>query len=396
MKKMVSFFLVIWLSAANTAVAQAKELNLHAKAAVLMEADSGRVMYGKSERLNLSNASTTKIMTCLYVLEHCNLEETAKVSANAANQPRVRLGVRKGESYRVRDLLYGLMLESYNDCAVVLAEHAEGSVRAFAKKMNLEAKKLGAQKTHFVSPNGLDASDESGKHETTAYDLARIMRKCIQNSKFLEITGTRQYKFQDVSGKRSFSCVNHNTLLSSMKGAISGKTGYTAKAGYCYVGALKAGGIKMIAVVLGSGWPPNKNYKWSDVHTLVDYGVKNFEYREIIPNIRKIRKIPVEEGRKKETALKISERKVTLFLKKNEKVEIQCRLPQRIAAPVGKGEEIGQIRYVVQGKCKKSTAVVAADSVEKAGFWWYFGKLLEKTLLGQTGKSSCLYFFSLM
>ena len=112
----------------------------------------------------------------------------AEVSKNAAMQPKVRLGVREGEKYKVKDLLYGLMLESYNDCAVVLAEHAEGSVEKFEKRMNQMAENLGTLNTHFVTPNGLDGIDKKGRHETTAQDLAKIMARCIKNQQFLEIS----------------------------------------------------------------------------------------------------------------------------------------------------------------------------------------------------------------
>lgn len=377
MKRIISFLIGILLIYSSVRV-QADDVKLYAKAAILMDAESGKILFGKSEKKKMANASTTKILTCLYIIEHCDLEEEADVSQNAASQPQVRLGVRKGEKYKVKDLLYGLMLESYNDCAVVLAEHAEGSTEKFADKINQEAKKAGAQNTHFVTPNGLDASDDGGSHGTTAYDLALIMKKCIQNEKFLKITRTASYSFQDVSGKRSFTCTNHNSLLSSMEGAISGKTGYTSKAGYCYVGAFEESGIRMIAVVLASGWPPHKSYKWTDVKTLAAYGQEHYEYREIQPDISAVRKISVIGGTKLDVKLNVAKKKVKILLKKSEEVKIQCSLPKKVEAPVRRGDVIGEIRYMAGKECIAKTRITAQEDVGRKDYWWYLGSTIEK------------------
>lgn len=378
MKKIISFLLSLIYVIGGIYSVSADEVKLYAKSAILMDAESGKILYGKSEKVKMANASTTKIMTCLYVLEHCNLDDLAEVSKKAASQPKVRLGVRAGEKYKVRDLLYGLMLESFNDCAVVLAEHAAGSVENFSKKINEEAKKLGAKSTHFVSPNGLDASDEKGSHGTTAYDLALIMNKCIKNQDFLTITRQQNYAFQDSSGKRSFNCNNHNALLSSMTGAISGKTGYTSKAGYCYVGAVEQNGMKMIAVVLASGWPPNKSYKWADVRSLVEYGTKNFEYQDISADTSKITKLPVKNGLDSFVTLHVQKEKVHLLLKKTDKVRVECKIPKEISAPLKKGQKIGEIRYIVNGKCVKTYKITAENEIRKKDYWWYLGKAIEE------------------
>lgn len=377
MKRIISFLVGIVLLCSSIRV-QADDVKLYAKAAVLMDAESGKVLYGKSEKKKMANASTTKILTCLYIIEHCNLEEEAEVSQNAASQPQVRLGVRKGEKYKVKDLLYGLMLESYNDCAVVLAEHAEGSTEKFAEKINQEAKKAGAKNTHFVTPNGLDASDDGGSHGTTAYDLAVIMKKCIRNEKFLEITRTGFYSFHDASGKRSFTCTNHNSLLSSMEGAISGKTGYTSKAGYCYVGAFEQGGIRMIAVVLASGWPPHKSYKWTDVKVLAAYGTEHYEYREIQPDTSAVAKIPVIGGTQSYVGLNAGKKKVKILMKKSEEVKIKCRLPKKVEAPVKQGDVIGEIFYMAGKQCVAKTKITAREDVERKDYWWYLGSAIEK------------------
>lgn len=166
---------------------------LYARSAVLMDADSGRILFAKNAETERPMASTTKIMTCILALERADPDESVSVSANAAAQPRVRLGTVEGQKFKLKDLLYSLMLESHNDTAVMLAEHLAGSVEQFADEMNQKARELGLSHTHFVTPNGLDGADDGGSHRTTAEELARIMRYCVMESpkrkEFLEITG---------------------------------------------------------------------------------------------------------------------------------------------------------------------------------------------------------------
>ena len=172
-------------------------LSLHSLSAVLLDGDSGRVLYGRDMDTPRPMASTTKIMTCILALEQGNLSDVCTISANASSQPKVHLGVRAGQKFLLEDLLYSLMLESHNDSAVAVAEQIAGSVEEFAKKMNRKALSIGCENTYFVTPNGLDATnrDESGEvrmHSTTATDLARILRYCIMESpkreEFLKIT----------------------------------------------------------------------------------------------------------------------------------------------------------------------------------------------------------------
>ncbi len=359
----------------------AQELKLNAKAAVIMDAESGKVLYGKSKDQKMPNASTTKILTCLYILEHCDIDQMAKVSKNASMQPKVRLGVREGESYKVKDLLYGLMLESYNDCAVVLAEYAAGSVEKFEKRVNQMAAKLGASNTHFVTPNGLDGTDKDGRHETTAQDLAKIMARCIKNQQFLEITQAKQHTFTDGSGKRTFTCNNHNALLSTMQGAISGKTGYTSKAGYCYVGAIKQKNMTMTVSVLASGWPPHKTYKWNDVRKLVQYVTDNYEKREIIADTNNVKEINVNNGLKQKVPLRTGNPKATFLIKKTDQIKIESILPSSMNAPVKKGQKVGEIRYLVNGKSQKNIPIYANQDVKQKDYWYYFEKIIQRFTL---------------
>ena len=381
MKTIVSVFLYVIICSIQIYAVSAEEINLNAKAAVIMDAESGKILYEKSKDQKMPNASTTKILTCLYILKHCDLDQMAEVSKNAAMQPKVRLGVREGEKYKVKDLLYGLMLESYNDCAVVLAEHAEGSVEKFEKRMNQMAENIGTLNTHFVTPNGLDGIDKKGRHETTAQDLAKIMARCIKNQQFLEITQTKQYTFTDGSRKRRFICNNHNALLSSMQGVISGKTGYTSKAGYCYVGAVKQKNMTMTFSVLASGWPPHKTYKWKDVRKLVQYATDHYERREIIADTSKIKEISIKNGLKEKVLLKTGNLKAAFLVKKTDKIKIESVLPSFIDAPVKEGQKVGEIKNLINGKSQKSVPIYAKQNIKQKDYWYYFEKIIQRFTL---------------
>lgn len=358
------------------------EGQLYARSAVLMDADSGRVLFGKEEDVVRPMASTTKIMTCILALESQKGDQIVAASANAAAQPKVRLGVKEQEQFYLRDLLYALMLESYNDSAVMIAEGISGTVEEFAGLMNQKAKDLGCESTYFVTPNGLDGSDENGTHSTTARDLALIMRYCISQSpckeEFLEITRTKSYQFTDVEGSRNFSCNNHNAFLDMMDGALSGKTGFTADAGYCYVGALKDGGRTFIVALLACGWPNNKGYKWADTRKLMEYGIANYEYRNVWEDV----KLPdifvadgIEEGDpyKAQTEIPLcakGKEELYVLLRQDESVEVKTEIDDSLQAPVKAGEEAGRIRYLLDGEEIASYAVVTERDMDKKDLEW--------------------------
>ena len=365
-------------------------LILNSRAAVLMDGDTGRVLYGKYETEVLPMASTTKIMTCILALENAGLDTEVDISDRAASMPEVKLHVKKGEKYRLEDLLYSMMLESHNDAAGAIAEAVGGSVEDFADMMNRKAAELSCDDTYFLTPNGLDAEDkESGKiHSTTAADLARILRYCISLSpakeEFLAITRAPSHAFSDLSGARSFSCVNHNALLTSMEGAVSGKTGFTGKAGYCYVGAVKKGEKLFIAALLGCGWPPHKTYKWQDMRKLVAYGDKNFEYREIEKTgLEEKTTVPVENGVESEVKVEIGtenadEKPLCVLLGKDEKVQVRTKIAKTLKAPIREGTPVGQRDYMIDGIVIDSDPVVTAGNIEL----WDF-EYAEKIVMGK-------------
>lgn len=354
--------------------------NLYALSACLMDADSGRILFGKEEDVRRANASTTKIMTLIVTLEHADLNNVVTFSDYAASQPDVQLNGASGEQFLLKDLCFSLMLESHNDSAVAIAEHVAGSVEAFAGLMNEKAAELGCMDTYFITPNGLDKEDENGFHGTTAADLARIMSYCIKESPmketFLEITQTPSYSFTNIEGTRNYSCNNHNRFLTMMDGAISGKTGFTGNAGYCYVGALRRDDRTYVVALLGCGWPNNKNYKWSDTKQLMQYGIDSFEKVNLLElEIPKEAECPLKiSGAKTEGYSRIKMTEVqnrteekqieNILLRKDESIEFKLERKQRLEAPVEAGTTVGTLKYILNGQVVREEELVLKDSVK--------------------------------
>ncbi len=377
MIKRIVCLLCLWALIATESV-HAKELSLYARSALLMDASNGRVLYEENGYKVMPMASTTKIMTCILALEW--LEEVSEeekkrpvvISAHAARMPKVHLGMRVGEEYILKDLLYSLMLESHNDTAVAIAEHIDGSVEKFAERMNEKAWALGCRQTNFITPNGLDAEEKGKAHSTTAYDLGVIASYAIQNEKFLEIISTRSYIFEELTGKRQIRIYNKNRFLDLMEGAVGIKTGFTADAGYCFVGAVKCDGKNLVSVVLGSGWPPNKNWKWKDTMTLMGHGIAAYESKDLEKKFL-YNPLPVVEGVQDTVRVKAEEKKegeLVLLLSENDETTVTKEIEPFIHAPVKAGETVGYECYYVNGQLYKRYEIKTAESVELRTYFY--------------------------
>lgn len=370
-----------------------EDLGLYAQSAVLIDGDTGRVLYEKGAGQIRPMASTTKIMTCILALENGNPDDIVTASSYAASQPKVHLGVTGGQQFYLRDLLYSLMLESHNDSAVMIAEHLGTDVEGFARMMNQKARDLGCENTYFITPNGLDAEKALADgtkviHSTTAEELARIMKYCVMESpkkeEFLELTRTPNHYFQSVSGKQSFSCTNHNALLTMMEGALSGKTGFTSGAGYSYVGALRSEGRTYILALLGCGWPPHKTYKWSDTRKLFTYGMENYHYREVFEELGEVR-LPVENGISADgtedavvrltLGLADEEKTLNLLLRDSETIRIDKQIPSKLQAPVAEHQIVGSVDYYLDGSRIQRWPVFTETSVEAVSLKFYWQKV---------------------
>ena len=381
-----------------------KSNELYALSACLMDADSGRVLYDKNADEVRAMASTTKIMTLIVALEYANEDDIVTVSPYAASMPDVQLNIMAGEQYRLGDLYYAMMLESFNDVAVTIAEYigecyalnqddrtantdikarsyddSKKYVHTFAKLMNEKAKELGCENTYFITPNGLDAEDENGKHSTTAKELAVIASYAIKNERFNDIIGTRQYSFCEVNGTRNCSAYNKDAFLNQMNGAFGIRTGFTGNAGYCFVGALKSDGRTFISVVLGSGWPSNRTYKWKDTRKLMEYGINNFFPRTVFSTIEDYKDVRVKDGME-ESASTCIKGDLSLILCDADDVRVVYELEDYIDAPVRVGDVVGKAIIYVNGQRMGSFPITAAAAVERANYMWYLKRLLNVTL----------------
>lgn len=393
MKKYFAFILLFFIVVQIPLCAYAdsdegiRENDLYAKSCALIDGDSGRVLYGKDAQVPMANASTTKIMTCIVALENANTEEVVTASQKAAQQPKVHLGMQEGEQFYLKDILYALMLESYNDCAVAIAEHVAGSVEAFAALMNEKAEEIGCVDTYFITPNGLDAENENGFHHTTAQDLCRIMKYCAWESPvsetFLAITQTASYAFSSLSG-RSFSLTNRNAFLTMMDGVISGKTGFTANAGYCYVAAVESEGRKYCIALLACGWPNNRTYKWSDAKKLFTYGEDNYHYVSL-EEFKSLNGIVVKNGKYENAGLfdwgtdpvilpeyDLSGLTTDYLIGDEQTITYEYQIQKDLTAPVSETDIVGTVAIYLEDELLDVVYIYAGENIGE----WDFCTLL--------------------
>lgn len=366
-----------------------EDLNLYARSAVLTDAATGRILYGKSADTPMANASTTKILTCLLAIESGKLSDTVPFSENACKMPEVKLGCGEESQFILEDLLYSLMLESHNDTAVALAEYLSGSVEAFAEKMNCRAAELGCCNTHFVSPNGLDVTDSVGEHQTTAYDLSLIMAACIRDETFLKITETASKTIQSLDGNFQKTLYNHNALLTMLKGTLSGKTGFTTKAGYCYVGAYCEEDRTYTFALLACGWPNHKGYKWEDSKKLITYAKERYHWKTwvqpsemqqvtilngVFPSTNRCGKNLFTDEKSFADVETISvgtdEFREKLLLSDTDEIAVEWKLPKNLPAPVKQGLCVGERIIRLNGKPIFTQPAYALETVEKFDFAW--------------------------
>ncbi len=256
------FIFVLYLSLSSSVFAE----EIKSRAAVVMDAVTGRVLYAKNPDLSLLPASTTKLMTALVVVENAKLSDVTTISKKAANTPPTKVGFKEGDKVTLETLLYAALIKSANDAAVALAEAVAGSEEEFVTLMNRKALAIGAEDTKFVNANGLPAD---GQH-ITAYDLSKIMRQAIKYPVLKEILGTRITEVSTEGGKTK-SIRNTNKLLWSDEELLGGKTGYTRQARHCFVCAGERGHETIIVALLGA---PSRDLLWKESEELMDFGLK--------------------------------------------------------------------------------------------------------------------------
>ena len=303
-----------------------RAVEVSASAAVLMDMDSGRVLYERNAGARMLIASTTKILTALVAIRDGNLSDTVKVSREAAYTEGSSMYLKEGEELTLETLLYGLLLCSGNDAAVAVAEHVGGSVESFVKRMNETAAELGMEHSSFANPNGLD--DE--KHYSTAYDMALLARAAMENETLVRIASTRTVS---IAGR---TMTNHNKLLSYMDGCFGLKTGYTRAAGRTLVSCAERNGQRLIVVTLQDG------NDWADHQSLFEYGFAAFP-------AKRMAQLGHELAEKEGVSL-IAADSFAWPLAQGETLETRLELDRELTAPLRAGTRVGEAVFSLNGR----------------------------------------------
>lgn len=307
------------------------KLRVDAVSAIAIDASSGMVLFNQNGHSVIPMASTTKIMTTLVTLQEGDLDREVEVSKNAASIRGSKVGYNAGEKVSLRELLYGLMLRSGNDCAIAIAEGIGGSVEGFCKKMNETAVSIGLVDSHFESPHGLD----SQSHYSSAYDLALVTRKAKEIDEFNKIVSTKLINEEEgIKFSREFN--NINKLLYQEPNCTGVKTGYTGQAGKCLVSSFKIGSNEIIVVTL------NCTPRWKESQRIYEYVKENYDFKTVLKAGQVMGEVKTY-GREENTPLVVKE-DVVLPVRKDEELSIDTVIPDyELQPPVDMGEDVGAV-----------------------------------------------------
>ncbi len=367
MKKIFIYLIVLLLIFPVINVSALESIDTSAKACIVVEATSGRVLAGTNKDDKLPMASTTKIMTALLAVEQGNMEDVVEISPNASGIEGSSIWLSAGEKLKLKDLLYGLMLSSGNDAALAIAEHIGGSIDEFIVMMNKRAAQMGLKNTNFMNPNGLPSND----HYTTAYDLAMISATAIQNPIFREIVSTKYQTIPWEAGDYDRVLKNKNKLLWTYEDANGIKTGYTKQAGKCLVASAMKNGMQLVSVVLNDG------DMWDDSINLLDYGFENYEMCSIIEVGEELGSIPVSDGLKESINI-FAANDFKYPMKKGEQFNKKVVLEQGLKAPVKSADKVGYIEIFVSNESVGYQDVYAGEDVERNDYPFNIGRILKQ------------------
>ena len=339
-----------------------------ASSAIVIEAKTGHVLYERDAEKQMYPASTTKMMTLITALESNDLDEIVTVSDRASGAEGSTLWLEIGEQIPLGELLSGMILTSGNDAAIAIAEHVDGTMPEFAAHMTRRAHELGAVNTNFVNANGLPDAN----HYTTAHDLARMAAYGYTLDDFENIVSAKEEYYPWVHDSTNKTLRSENQMLWLYEGGNGVKTGYTDAAGRCLVSAANRNGVQLIAVVLDS------LYIWNDSIALLDYGFSKVGNEAIVRADETVETLPIVSGRKKTMQVKTVDELIMPTFKDDESAyNLEYDLPTYLKAPVKKGDTVGRVHVLCDGKEVAQTEVVATADVEQKSFFkmllTYFG-----------------------
>ncbi|GAV22337.1 D-alanyl-D-alanine carboxypeptidase family protein [Carboxydothermus pertinax] len=371
MPKRLSILILILLCFGVTTQALSAPLEINAKAAILMEPYTGKVLYEKDIHKKLSIASVTKLMTLLLAIEavekgKVKLDEVVKASEEAASMGGSQLYMYAGEEFTFKELLMAVAVASANDACVAVAQTVAGSEQAFVEEMNQRAQELGMTNTHFVNSYGFDDPN----HYSTCYDLAILLKEAIKHPLFLELSQIKEFTLRGGDTRR----FNTNKLLWYYRGVDAGKTGWTENAGYCLASTAIKDGLRLIAVVLGC---PVKKGHFTESIKMYNYGFAQFKAYPVLDE-NFTTKVKVVRG-EKEQLLVGPGTPVLLVEEKGKKVtpRYELKLPEKINAPVKKGQVVGEAVVYDKQKIINRVPLKALESCPKARFDIAIGRFLK-------------------
>lgn len=375
MKKIIAviLILVILLSALGIhAFAADFSEEVNAKSAVLMDANTGKILFEYNADDALPPASVTKVMTLLLVFEALDngvikLSDMVSTSEHAASMGGSQIYLEPGEQMSVDELIKSVVVSSANDAAASLAEYVSGSESAFVAAMNKRAKELGMNSTNFENTNGLD--DTSENHVTSARDIAIMSRELMKHEKIFDYTTI----WMDTVRNGTFGLSNTNRLLRTYKGCTGLKTGSTAKAKFCISATAKRDGLSLIAVIMGS---PTRDERNALAAKLLDFGFANYAIYSDTDGA--VDNIKVTGGIKNDIALKHNDFSSLIEKSALSKIEAVTDIPESVPAPIKTGDKIGTITYKNGETVIGTTDIVAAEDVDKISFFTLLPRILKR------------------
>ncbi len=361
-----------FFAAAEAVQDSENKFNLDCRSAILMEANTGKVLYEMNADESLPPASVTKVMTLLLVMEAIDagkiaLDDMVSASAHACSMGGSQIYLEEGEQMTVEDMLKSVVIASANDAAVALAEHIAGTEEAFVSMMNERASSLGLTGTHFENTNGLDDTVEN--HVTTARDIAIMSKELIKHKKITEYSSI----WMDTIRNGEFGLTNTNRLVRFYKGATGLKTGSTSKAKFCITATAERGGMSLICVIMAA---PTRDIRNAAAVSLLDYGFANYGiYKNegmMLENIKVVG--GVKDG------CPISYRDFTYIAPKSDisKITFETELEETATAPISVGDKVGRVVYKLDGKEIGSSDICTDESVEKIDFWGVFWRIVSR------------------
>ena len=350
LKKLFVFISALLLAVYSDLSVYASDLNLSAQAAVLICANNGEVLFSKNADKQLSMASTTKIMTSLLALEYAEPDKEITVTDEMVRVEGTSMGLVAGDSVSLRELVYGMLLQSGNDAANTVACVVGGNKEKFAEMMNSRAKQIGMNNTNFVTPSGLDDDN----HYSTAYDMALLACECMKNPEFAFICSQRRASLTYGNPPYLRTVENHNRLLRIYKYSVGIKTGFTKKSGRCLVSAAEKDGVTLVAVTLRA---PDD---WNDHIALFEYGFSRCKGSEFTCNLNGIM-LDVAGGMKQKIPVTVAE---TVQWMSDSKICVNIRMKPFVYAPVKEGDIVGKAYFTSEGMTISEVFIHAAESVD--------------------------------